>query len=460
MGSGSPQPRAVVCRFVCSTVLAAALGAALVHAQIPGRNVNMVSGTTWPDGDPFLQRQNEPSVAASTRNPLHLLAGSNDYRTVDLPGLPDGEETGDAWLGVFKSIDGGQRWVSTLLPGYPQDPLRSLSVLRHYGAAADPVVRAGTNGLIYYSGLAFKREDNGASAVFVARFIDNNNREGADPFAYLGTNIAAADPGHDGAVSRQALDGRGRSERQRADLPDRHSGGRPDEAADCAERPGRSCLCRVHLLQRRGCDAAVGHHVHVVGRLRRTVDTPVRLSANDGSLNQGATIAIEPHTGIVSVAWRRFTRAGAPETDAIMVTQSTVLGRRFLAAIAVRRLLRGHALSRIVDRLMEHRRMRKPVKVEELSEFDQGTSATDFSFRTNAYPAMTWDDRGRLVPGLDRTRLFAPGWTTQFRRWRRKNRDGQLVGRLLLDVPASRLRSKGTRTRTTRPSSAISSCRA
>ena len=46
-----------------------------VTAQIPGRNVNMVSGTTLPDGDPYLQRQNEPSIAASTRNPLHLLGG-------------------------------------------------------------------------------------------------------------------------------------------------------------------------------------------------------------------------------------------------------------------------------------------------------------------------------------------------------------------------------------------------
>jgi hypothetical protein len=44
----------------------------VIAAQLPSRNVNMVSGRTLPDGDPFLQRQNEPSVAASTRNPLHL----------------------------------------------------------------------------------------------------------------------------------------------------------------------------------------------------------------------------------------------------------------------------------------------------------------------------------------------------------------------------------------------------
>ena len=82
-----------------------------------GRNINMVSGTTLPGGDPYLQRQDEPAMAVSLRNPMHLMAGANDYRTVDMPGLPDGEETGDASLGVFKSVDGGQTWYSTLVPG-------------------------------------------------------------------------------------------------------------------------------------------------------------------------------------------------------------------------------------------------------------------------------------------------------------------------------------------------------
>src|SRR5712671_7001097 len=126
-------------------------------AQSPsaGTNVNMVSGTDWTTGDPFLQRQNEPSIAVSTRNPLHLLAGANDYRSVDIPfnaaARPDDEDTGDAWLGVFESKDGGNTWFSTLLDGYPQ-LTNSTSPLKGFQAAADPVVRAANNGLFYYVG--------------------------------------------------------------------------------------------------------------------------------------------------------------------------------------------------------------------------------------------------------------------------------------------------------------------
>src|SRR6184192_2406743 len=95
--------------------------AAWAQGPTPGQNVNMVSGTQWPGGDPFLQRQNEPSFAVSTRNPEHLLAGANDYRTVDIADPQSTDETHDAWLGVFTSMDGGETWRSVLLPGYPQD---------------------------------------------------------------------------------------------------------------------------------------------------------------------------------------------------------------------------------------------------------------------------------------------------------------------------------------------------
>src|SRR5687768_1248064 len=79
----------VVCLSVALAVIA--FGAGIAHAQVVvGPNVNMAGGPasfTAPStiiGDPFLQRQNEPSIAVSSRNPCHLLAGANDYRAVDV----------------------------------------------------------------------------------------------------------------------------------------------------------------------------------------------------------------------------------------------------------------------------------------------------------------------------------------------------------------------------------------
>lgn len=83
------------CALILPAVFSVLLFAPAVQAQVTGQNVNMVSGTQWPTGDPFLQRQNEPSMAVSTRNPMHILAGANDYRTVDLETLlSGGTETG------------------------------------------------------------------------------------------------------------------------------------------------------------------------------------------------------------------------------------------------------------------------------------------------------------------------------------------------------------------------------
>jgi uncharacterized repeat protein (TIGR01451 family) len=403
MGRGSPRPGAVMRRLACSLVFATALGAVLVHGQIPGRNVNMVSGRTLPDGDPFLQRQNEPSVAASTRNPLHLLGGANDYRTVDLPGVTGSQETGDAWLGLFKSTDGGQRWTSTLLPGYPQDPLRAQSPLGGYAAAADPVVRAGTNGLMYFAGLAFNRGDNGASGVFVSRFIDNNNREKGDPFAYLGTRIVAADTG----ITSRFLDkpwmavdiprdGGTCPVATTVTKPPAAPGGTPITETEVHNLPagpvyvafsaftGSGPTLRSEILFSYSTDCAV------------TWSAPQRLSPADDSINQAASIAIDPATGNVYVAWRRFTRLGSKSTDAMMVARSVNFGRKFVGPHVARKMPRGRSLGRLMEKILEHRRPKEPVEVEQLSEFDQGTSAADLSFRTNSYPTIAFDDRSRL----------------------------------------------------------------
>ena len=324
------------------------------QAQIPGRNINMVSGVQWPGGDPFLQRQNEPSIAVSTRNPQHLMAGANDYRTVDLPGLPGGE-TGDAWLGVFKSLDDGQTWNSTLVAGYPQDnsvtPLTS--PLKGFQAAADPVVRAGTNGMFYYAGLAFNRGSNALSAIVVSRFLDNNNNEAADPIQFLSTSAV------DFGTTQVFLD----KPWIAVDIP--RAG-----ALTCVVGGGSSPIQsfpggNVYVVY----TAFVGDELHGKIMFSRSQDCGATWSAPkqiapSTSTNQAPTIAINPANGAIYVAWRRF--ASASDIDAIMFSKSVDAGQTFT----------GPAVASLI------------------SPFDQATSSV--SFRTNAYPSMTVDGSGLI----------------------------------------------------------------
>ena len=367
-------------------------------SPVPGRNVNMVSGYDWPNGDPFLQRQNEPSVAASTRNPLHLVAGANDYRTVDLPGLPDGDVTGDAWVGLFKSFDGGQTWRSTLVPGYPQDascdpartphPDPATCGLFGYQAAADPVVRAGTSGLVYYSGLAFDRGAGGRSAIFVARFIDNNNKEGGDSIVHLGTTLVASDPGATfidkpwlavdiprGSATCQIVT----PGENGATITETVPAGPAYVAYTEFSGTGTATRARIMFTSSADCGA---HWT-----------APVRLSPAADQVNQGASIAIDPASGNVYVAWRRFATADG-DSDAVMVARSVNLGHSFDRPACARRFRPGHARRR--DEIAEHRGGGRAKEAAEVDGLDQGTSGDALSFRTNSYPTMTFDDQGRL----------------------------------------------------------------
>ena len=352
-----PVPTRSSCvRILSAAALAAAVALTTLSAQIPGRNVNMVSGTSWPEGDPFLQRQNEPSLAASTRNPLHLLGGSNDYRTVDVPGLctPDPEsgectepETGDAWLGLFKSFDGGQRWTSTLLPGYPQDqsPAGLISPLKGYLAAADPVVRPGTNGLMYYSGLVFDRDENGKSAIFVTRFIDNNNQEAGDPFAYLGTRLVATSTGAqfldkpwmtvdiprgnaamctiaESDIIATAQNGKHR----RFDNPGRGKGkgrGNNGGAATTQRVPAGAVYVAYSSITQESTGLRSEIFVTRSMDCGNTWSAPIRVSRPEDQINQGSNLTIDPRNGTVYVSWRRFdpNLSDTTDLDAIMVAR-------------------------------------------------------------------------------------------------------------------------------------------
>ena len=401
--------RTTLVRLAVGTALAVGLALSTIHAQIPGRNINMVSGDTWPEGDPLLQRQNEPSIAASTRNPLHLLAGSNDYRTVDLPGLGD-DEVGDAWLGLYKSFDGGQRWTSSLLPGYPQDdlcnPLKTPNpdparcAIYGYGAGADPVVRAGTNGLIYYAGLAFDRslpatpDVPGKSAIFVSRFIDNNNKENGDTFQFIGTSKLKTEAGGAG-------------------------GDFLDKPWMVVDIPRNNARCTIVTPTEDGPinQSVPAGPVYVAYTLRSTDNQgdrydvfftmstncgagwtpPVRLNDKADRANQGATMAIDPLSGDVHTAWRSFDLDG--DEDALMTVRFDIQDKKFKALKIARKYLKAKKKKKIdVKKFFKKGGVGAAIQAAVLSPLDQGTSGIDglLAFRTNAYPSMAIDATGRL----------------------------------------------------------------
>jgi len=352
-----------LCFLILFTFLLAMLAWIPTNSQVPERNVNMVEGQTLPGGDPWLQRQNEPSMAVSTRNPFHLLAGANDYRTVEmpipgeeLPGIPEGAAAGDAWLGVFKSFDGGESWMSTLLPGYPQDISYdgTSSPLFGFQAAADPTVRAGANGLFYYSGIAFNREEHGRSVVFVARYIDNNDIEDPDPendpIEYIDAKII--DEGTSGQFADKPW--------VAVDKPRNNGTVQIDEQSI----PRHNVYIVYSLFL-----GDLAQNVHNKILFARSTDCgntwehPIKLSESQ-RINQGTTLAVDPSNGHIYVAWRRFASEG--ESDAIMFCKSTDGGQKFSKASVA----------------------------AEINPFDQGTTGT--SFRTNAYPTIAVDDSSNV----------------------------------------------------------------
>ena len=345
---------------------------------IAGRNVNMVSGTQLPNGDPWLQRQNEPSIAASTRNPLHLLAGANDYRTIDIPGKPEdvlpGQEekkTAQAprepWLGVFKSFDGGQSWISTLLPGFPQDessegwnsPLYQMG----YHAAADPVVRAGTNGLFYYSGIAFNR-DTMEGVVFVSRFIDNNNLEKGDCIKYLDTKVIDI-----GNVD-QFLDKpwivvdipRNNSEKVTIDgqsIP------KHNVYIAFSEFSGQAETLESKIFFARSTDCGENWNDPIRINSNSIKGGKKKQKNNSKGIPQGSVIAVDPRgNGHVYIAWRLFSK-NKNKPGTIYVVKYDDYSNSFTDPIEV---------------------------AKNYMYFDQGTSAA--TFRTNSYPTMAVDDSG------------------------------------------------------------------
>ena len=353
-----------------------------------GQNVNMVGGPAalhpGPplsiEGDPYLQRQNEPSMACSSRSAITCLAGANDYRLVSVPGTQADQVTGDAWLGVFWSHDDGQTWRSTALPGFPQDTSAAglASPIKGFPATADPTVRAGTNGLFYDSGIAFNPAASsggpGKSGVmFVSLFIDDNNSQDITaPPRYIRTVTT------DNGTSGQFLD----KPWIAADIPRSGAGTLHNSGEQRRARPDRAGRQRLRRLQRvhgQRQQRQLQADVYEIDELRRDVEQPDS-SGRVHDVSQSATISINPVNGNILVAWRSF---GTPNNSApgqVLAAQSTNFGSSFGKPVQVANLGLQNAstafdLSTLPDPSVPNGTMMR-------------------MFRTNGYPAMCTDTTG------------------------------------------------------------------
>lgn len=389
-------------RLFFSAVAGALALTLAASAQQVGPNVNTMSGTDPRTGDAFLQRQNEPAVAISTRNADHVMLAFNDYRTVDIAldvTEPDSavfaraqkprregaltreavraQAPAEAWIGLAFSRDRGRTFYNALLPGYPQDPTLIGRASPVYGdnAATDPILITGQNGRVYLIALTFDR--GGISRISSTRFTDRNNVEGGEPFYFDFTK----------QIDQGSMSSKGRF------------GDKPSAAAYAGAASGAFSTSGVSKRKKQivtvpGCERLYTAYTvfegnDANGNFRSSIyaavsascgeswSNPVKVSgpysvngANyPGTRNQGTSTAVDPDTGEVYIAWRTYSPSG------MAYVTSTDGGLTFSAPRSI-----------VSDAIV-------PFDQRMLKTTDGSNVVT---FRSNAYPSLTIYD-GKLV---------------------------------------------------------------
>jgi hypothetical protein len=143
-------------------------------------------------------RQNEPAVAIDPRDAAVVLGSSNDYcgvyNAVDSAGNPI--PVGPIWEGYYRSEDGGASFVSSLVPGYPDDtsPYGVLAKQQvRTASSGDPVIAWDGQGRAFFGS---ESSDDPAGTpktfgdVWVARFVPGTGAH-PDGKQYAGTTVVA-----------------------------------------------------------------------------------------------------------------------------------------------------------------------------------------------------------------------------------------------------------------------------
>ena len=161
--------------FVAGPLIAVTFALGGVAASTPGSDVRLshdasdpgyVSAYTLATGTPYTDqtiaecsrargRQNEPAVAVDPRNTNVILGSSNDYCGVYNRNDADGNPVavGPIWLGYYRSEDAGATFLSSLVPGYPDDASPYGEIAREQlrtASSGDPVIAWDAQGRAFF----------------------------------------------------------------------------------------------------------------------------------------------------------------------------------------------------------------------------------------------------------------------------------------------------------------------
>lgn len=107
---------------------------------------------------------NEPYSVVDPTDPDLVVAGWNDYCLTDL---------GAGWQGFAYSLDSGETWTDSIVPGYPQDTSFEGMASPLFGThtdAGDPIAAFDSNGNLFVGGIAFNRIKPANGDVYVATY--------------------------------------------------------------------------------------------------------------------------------------------------------------------------------------------------------------------------------------------------------------------------------------------------
>ena len=128
---------------------------------------------------------NEPYSVVDPTNPDAVFAGWNDYCLTDL---------GAGWQGFAYSLDAGETWTNSIVPGYPMDTSTEGMASPLFGThtdAGDPIAAFDNDGNLFVGGISFNRVKPSNGDVYVATY-DTDAHASGYPVDYLRTVVVGS----------------------------------------------------------------------------------------------------------------------------------------------------------------------------------------------------------------------------------------------------------------------------